>query len=93
MPNYRKRQDWGLWFNILSKTSKAYKLSEPLAYYRTSNASLSTNKLQLIKENFNFYRNFLHKNFMTSLLMMLLFLIVHLFFKMFFLKKINRFIS
>ncbi|MFT5213898.1 MAG: teichuronic acid biosynthesis glycosyltransferase TuaG [Patiriisocius sp.] len=93
MPNYRKRQDWGLWFNILSKTSKAYKLSEPLSYYRTSNASLSTNKVQLIKENFNFYRNFLHKNFMTSLLMMLLFLIVHLFFKMVFFKKINRFIS
>ena len=24
MPNYRKRQDWGLWFNLLYKTNKAY---------------------------------------------------------------------
>ena len=22
MPEYRKRQDWGLWFNILNKTNK-----------------------------------------------------------------------
>ena len=88
MPNYRKRQDWGLWFNILKETKKAYNLNEPLAFYRTSNMSLSKNKLQLIRENFNFYRNFLNKNFVESFIIMTLFLIVHLSFKLLFYKKI-----
>lgn len=89
MPDYRKRQDWGLWFNILSKTKNAYNYAKPLAYYRTSNESLSKNKFQLLKENFNFYRNFLCKNLITSFIMMILFLIVHLSFKTFFFRKIE----
>ena len=89
MPNYRKRQDWGLWFNILTKTNKAYCLSEPLAYYRTSNASLSKNKFQLVKENFKFYRNFLQKNVIIRFIMMILFLLVHFSFKKFCFKKIS----
>lgn len=89
MPDYRKRQDWGLWFNILSKTKNAYNYTEPLAYYRTSNVSLSKNKLQLVKENFNFYRNFLRKNLISSLIMITLFLIVHLSFKTFFFRKVG----
>jgi glycosyltransferase involved in cell wall biosynthesis len=84
MPDYRKRQDWGLWFNILNKTGKAYCLPEPLAYYRTSNVSLSNNKFQLLKENFNFYRFFLLKNYVTSFIMMILILVVHLSIKNFF---------
>ena len=35
MPNYRKRQDWGLWFNILDSSKEAHCLTIPLAYYRT----------------------------------------------------------
>lgn len=88
MPNYRKRQDWGLWFNILNKTNKAFRFTEPLAYYRTSNTSLSKNKLLLLKENYNFYRFFLQKNFIISFFMMVLFLVVHLTFKIFFFKKV-----
>ena len=90
MPNYRKRQDWGLWFNLLYKTNKAYRFTEPLAYYRTSNTSLSKNKLKLVKENFNFYRFFLQKNILESLIMIILFFVVHFTFKMFFFKKIGR---
>jgi teichuronic acid biosynthesis glycosyltransferase TuaG len=90
MPNYRKRQDWGLWFNLLYKTNKAYRFTEPLAYYRTSNTSLSKNKLKLVKENFNFYRFFLQKNILESLTMIILFFVVHFTFKMFFFKKIRR---
>jgi glycosyltransferase involved in cell wall biosynthesis len=90
MPDYRKRQDWGLWFNILKKTNKAYCLSEPLAYYRTSNTSLSEDKIQLVKENFNFYRFFLKKNFFESFIMMILFLVVHFSFKLFFFKNTLR---
>ena len=90
MPNYRKRQDWGLWFNLLYKTNKAYRFTEPLAYYRTSNTSLSKNKLKLVKENFNFYRFFLQKNLLESFIMIILFFVVHFTFKMFFFKKIRR---
>lgn len=89
MPNYRKRQDWGLWFNILKKTNNAYCLGVPLAYFRTSNNSLSNNKFNLVKENFNFYKNFLHKNVLTSFFMMILFFFVHFSFKLFFIKSVN----
>lgn len=89
MPNYRKRQDWGLWFNILEKTKKAYCLSVPLAYFRTSNDSLSKNKIKLLKENFKFYRTHLNKNILASFLLMILFLFVHLSFRIFFERKIN----
>lgn len=89
MPDYRKRQDWGLWFNILDKTKVAYCLTKPLAFYRTSNASLSKKKILLLKENFNFYRLFLKRNIFVSFLMMLLFLTVHFYFKIFGHKSIS----
>jgi len=81
MPNYRKRQDWGMWFNILKKSEKAHCLSIPLAFYRTSNNSLSKNKLQLLRENFNFYRNYFNKTVISSFFMMILFLVFHFSFK------------
>jgi teichuronic acid biosynthesis glycosyltransferase TuaG len=81
MPEYRKRQDWGLWFNILKKTNKAYCLTKPLAYYRTSNDSLSKNKFLLLNENYNFYRGFFNKSIISSYRMMFFFILVHLYFK------------
>lgn len=87
MPDYRKRQDWALWFNILKKVDKAFCFKQPLATYRTSNVSLSKNKIQLVKENFNFYRIFLKKSFITSIIMIILFLVVHFSFKFFFFKN------
>ena len=92
MPAYRKRQDWGLWFNILNKTEEAYCFSESLAFYRTSNTSLSKDKIKLLRENFNFYRFFLKKNIVTSFLMMILFLVVHFSFKFFSNKKVSKII-
>jgi len=89
MPDFRKRQDWGLWFNILEKTKKAYCLSLPLAYFRTSNDSLSKNKLKLLKENFNFYKMHLNKNNLVSFFLMILFLFVHLSFRVFFERNIK----
>ncbi|CAH8282815.1 glycosyltransferase involved in cell wall biosynthesis [Mariniflexile fucanivorans] len=89
MPDYRKRQDWGLWFNILEKAKIAHCLPKPLAYYRTSNTtSLSTNKFVLIRENYNFYRLFLKKNILTCTLMMIIFLVVHLRFKAYGFKRL-----
>lgn len=56
MSTLRKRQDWGLWLEILKKSKIAYGLKEPLAYYRIRKGSISNNKFNLIKYNINVYR-------------------------------------
>lgn len=60
MPLLRKRQDWGLWIEILSKCKVAYGVKEPLAYYRVRNGSISSKKLSLIKYNIAVYRTILN---------------------------------
>ena len=56
MPNIDKRQDFGLWLNILKKVPYAYGLDEPLAYYRVRSASVSSNKILASKYNWKLYR-------------------------------------
>lgn len=58
-PDIRKRQDWGLWLNILKKIKVAYGMKEPLAVYRIQETSLSSNKLSLIRYNIAVYRQVL----------------------------------
>lgn len=60
MSNLRKRQDWGLWLDILSKCKMAYGMKEPLAYYRQRKSSISNNKINLIKYNIQVYKTILH---------------------------------
>lgn len=55
MPAIRKRQDWALFLNILKDCQICFCLTEPLAYYRQHNNSVSSNKLSLIKYNVNVY--------------------------------------
>ena len=57
MPEIRKRQDWALWLKILKMTNAAYGIQESLAIYRKHNNSVSTNKIKLIKYNYEIYRN------------------------------------
>lgn len=59
MSSIRKRQDWGLWLEILAKCKVAYGIKEPLAYYRIRSGSISNNKLALVKHNINVYRTIL----------------------------------
>lgn len=59
MPSIRKRQDWGLWLEILAKCKVAYGIKEPLAYYRIRCGSISNNKVALVKHNINVYRTIL----------------------------------
>lgn len=59
MSSIRKRQDWGLWLNILSVCKVAYGIKEPLAYYRIRSGSISSCKMDLVKHNINVYRNIL----------------------------------
>lgn len=55
MPAIRKRQDWALFLNILKDCQICFCLTEPLAYYRQHDNSVSSNKLSLIKYNVNVY--------------------------------------
>ena len=59
MSSIRKRQDWGLWLEILAKCKVAYGIKEPLAYYRIRTGSISNNKFALVKHNINVYRTIL----------------------------------
>ncbi|MGY6558051.1 MAG: glycosyltransferase family 2 protein [Nitritalea sp.] len=56
MPALRKRQDYGLWLHLLKKTPYAYLLPEVLATYTRRNSSLSSNKLGLIRYNWQLFR-------------------------------------
>jgi len=56
MPDIRKRQDFGLWLDILKKVPYAYGIDEPLAYYRMRISSVSSNKIQASKYNWKLYR-------------------------------------
>lgn len=66
MSSIRKRQDWGLWLEILAKCRVAYGLKEPLAYYRLRKGSISNNKLNLVKYNINVYRTILDFSLIKS---------------------------
>lgn len=59
MSSIRKRQDWGLWLEILAKCKVAYGIKEPLAYYRIRKGSISNKKIDLVKHNINVYRTIL----------------------------------
>jgi len=59
MPLIRKRQDYGLWLSILKKT-KAYKVAENLAIYRVRTNSVSSNKIEMLKYNYQLFRD--HEN-------------------------------
>lgn len=50
-------EDYVMWLNILVKAQKAYCIQEPLAKYRLSNNSLSSNKLEAIKWQWLIYRS------------------------------------
>ncbi len=56
MPTIRKRQDWGLWLRCIERASKAYGMLEVLAVYRVRKNSISSNKINLLKYNYLFYR-------------------------------------
>lgn len=74
MTEHKKRQDWGLWLKILSKTNWAYSIQEPLASYRLSNKSLSHDKWNLIRPNYKFYRDQIGFSILSSSFRMLLFI-------------------
>ncbi len=74
-PELKKRQDWCLWLEALKRSDKpAFGLKTPLAKYRVGRNSMSSNKFQLLKYNFQVYHKYLKFNLLKSLHYMLIFL-------------------
>ncbi|SDG47701.1 glycosyltransferase family 2 protein [Psychroflexus sediminis] len=67
MPLIRKRQDMGLWLKYLKETQYAHGIKQPHAIYRIRENSLSRNKFNLIKYQWEFYRKVENINALRSL--------------------------
>ena len=89
MPNRRKRQDWALWIDILSKTDRAVAVGIPLAAYRKTGNSLSSNKWGLMQENYRFYKEFLGYGTLKSGISFAQFLVAYSWYKMTSVKSID----
>lgn len=66
MPPIRKRQDWCLWISIIRDIGEARGLQEPLALYRVRSGSISSNKVEMLRFNFNVYHDVLGYNKFVS---------------------------
>lgn len=71
MPIIRKRQDMGLWLQYLKEIPFAYGIKEPQAIYRIRENSLSRKKSDLIKYQWQFYRQVEKLNVFQSIYYML----------------------
>jgi len=65
-PLIEKRQDYGLWLLILKKIKFAKCIPISLAIYREAKNSISSNKIGLIKYNFQLFRNIEKISFIKS---------------------------
>ena len=73
-PNIRKRQDWAVWLEAIKKSGKpALGIQEELAYYRVHENNMSGNKLNLIKYNYAFYKEYLGYSKLKSFIYLLRF--------------------
>ncbi len=86
----KKRQDWLLWLEALRRSEKpAVGIAETIAYYRITDGSLSSNKINLIKHNFKVYNKGLGLPYIKSTVYLLRFLFEHLIIKKRLIKKLN----
>lgn len=67
IPLIRKRNDYALWLRILKKEKYAVGISDVLMKYRVRGDSLSSNKIELLKYNWQLYRNIEELNMLKSL--------------------------
>lgn len=73
-PEILKRQDWALWLKVIEEGGPMEGIQQPLAIYRIRKNSISTNKLEMLKYNFNVYHQVLGYGFLKSLWRMFIFL-------------------
>lgn len=72
--NFRKRQDWIMWLDILKAKGFAISCQESLAFYRVRKNSISASKISLLYSNFTVYKNYHNQNFIHAGISMLKFL-------------------
>lgn len=70
MPKIRKRQDWCLWIDIIKSTGAAYGIQKPLSLYRIRKDSISSNKIEMLRYNFNVYNQVEGFNRITSIIIL-----------------------
>ncbi len=59
-PDIRKRQDWAVWLEAIKRSGKpAMGMQEDLSFYRVRQDSMSSNKTNLVKYNYSFYKDHL----------------------------------
>ncbi len=87
MPTMRKRQDWGLWLSIIKRTGKAYGLQERLALYRVRKNSISSNKIEMLKYNFQLYHKVEGIPSFLSILLIICYFLPYYFYKKLLQKK------
>lgn len=66
MIELRARQDYVLWLNITKQGFLAYGIPEVLAKYRVGKSSISSNKLKMLRINWNVYRRIEKQGFVKS---------------------------
>ena len=66
MNEIRKRQDWALWLHIMKMLKTTSGMSESLAIYRARSNSISTNKVEMLKYNYQIYNIVLGHNHLLS---------------------------
>jgi glycosyltransferase involved in cell wall biosynthesis len=81
MPSIRKRQDWCLWISIIKEVGTAYGLQEPLAIYRLRTGSISSNKLEMLRYNFNVYHKVIHYPKWWALIVLMCYFMPYYFYK------------
>ncbi|MBO7573846.1 MAG: glycosyltransferase family 2 protein [Bacilli bacterium] len=67
MPDLDHGEDMLTWYELMKRGFVAVCVSEPLASYRISNKSLSSNKKKTAKKQWNIYRKFLGFSYIKSL--------------------------
>ncbi|MCP9199317.1 glycosyltransferase [Gramella sp. GC03-9] len=73
-PDIKKRQDWALWLEVVRKSGPIDGIQESLAVYRIRKGSISGNKLEMLKYNFQVYQKVLGYGSFKSTWKMLIFL-------------------
>ncbi len=67
MPNLEKTEDVATWWKVLKKGNIAYGLNEPLAFYRRSHNTRSSNKFKSMIKRWKLYREVEQFSFIKSL--------------------------
>ncbi|WP_417602168.1 glycosyltransferase family 2 protein [Owenweeksia hongkongensis] len=73
MPNIEKRQDYGLWLNILKDVNFAYGIEKPLATYRIRKGSVSRNKWKAMYYVWKVYRDVEKINLFKSMYLLVVY--------------------